>query len=124
MTTLYVFPECRSEIRIGPMVMPVPPMHDRCSQRRLPLKGVLGGSMCACPCHRTTQPERTTMTWSLNANGHINSDDNSEANEKKLAKVFKDAIESLPAEDVSAVSFSGNYVSGDLRTLDLSDDAS
>lgn len=59
------------------------------------------------------------MTWSLSASGHINSDENTEANEKALAKTLADAIKSLPAEDVSSVSFSGNHVSGDLRTLDL-----
>lgn len=59
------------------------------------------------------------MTWSLNAAGHINSQENNEDAEKALAKVLADAIKSLPTEDVSSVSFSGNYVSGDLRTLDL-----
>ena len=117
MSTLYLFPECQTEVRIGPMVMPVPPMHDRCRGTDPALRGVLGGARCNCPCHR--QPKEKAMTWSLNANGHINSESNTEVSEKKLAKTLADAIKSLPTEDVSTVSFSGNYVSGDLRTLDL-----
>lgn len=120
MTTLYTFPECQTEVRIGPMVMPVPPMHDRCRGTSPALRGVLGGARCICPCHR--QHKEKAMTWSLNANGHINSEPNSEESEKKLAKTLADAIKSLPTEDVSTVSFSGNYVTGDLRTLDLDGD--
>lgn len=59
------------------------------------------------------------MTWSLSATGHINSQENGAEAEKALAKVLADAINSLPAEDVSSVSFNGNHVSGDLRRLDL-----
>ena len=60
------------------------------------------------------------MTWSLSASGHISSKENTAETEKDLARVLADALKSLPSEDVSSVSFSGNFVSGDLRTLDLS----
>lgn len=59
------------------------------------------------------------MTWTLNASGHINSTTNSEDSERALATALADAIKNLPAEDVSSCTFYGNYVSGDLRTLDL-----
>lgn len=60
------------------------------------------------------QPTRSNvMTWSLNANGHTNTEDA----EKNIALVLGTALKSLPAEDVSSVTFAGNYVNGDLREL-------
>lgn len=60
------------------------------------------------------------MTWTLNASGHIQSEQNTEDSERALASALQDAIRNLPTEDVSSCTFSGNFVQGDLRTLDLS----
>ena len=64
--------------------------------------------------------ETQTVTWVLNASGHINSTVNDKASEKALAALLAEAVKRLPEQDVSSATFNGNHVKGDLRTLDLS----
>jgi|HubBroStandDraft_1064217.scaffolds.fasta_scaffold2128887_1 hypothetical protein len=56
------------------------------------------------------------MTWSLSAGGH-NSGDNAEreAVERELADKLSEILAD-PKYGASSASFSGNFVSGDLRT--------
>lgn len=58
------------------------------------------------------------MTWTLNASGHTSDEDA----ERALASALADAINNLPDEDVSTATFTGNHISGDLRSLDLDDE--
>lgn len=55
----------------------------------------------------------------LNASGHISSTTNDEASERALAAVLARAIEDLSPLDISSCTFNGNFVRGDLRTMDL-----